>query len=113
MRCAAASPKETDMDFRIEKHGDELRVRIEGATRGEQEVFDRVCACRGQSWWSCPSGECAKIGACDTRRDGDATVLALTPRPGEALSVSGVEECLRYVLADSAGAQSGSVTPTR
>ena len=26
------------MGFRIERHGDELLVRIEGATRGEQDV---------------------------------------------------------------------------
>jgi len=110
---AAAPVKETGMDFRIERHGDELRVRIESASRSEQEVFERVCACRGQSWWSCPSGECAKIGACDTRHDGGTTVLALTPRPGEALSVAGVEECLRYVLAESIGAPAGGVTPGR
>ncbi|HLS57225.1 MAG TPA: hypothetical protein VK052_14195 [Zeimonas sp.] len=109
----SASLKEKDMDFRIERHGEELRVRIESATRSEQEVFDRVCACRGQSWWSCPSGECAKIGACDTRRDGETTVLALTPRPGEALSVAGVEECLRYVLADSIGAPAGGAPLSR
>ncbi len=95
------------MGFRIERHGDELLVRIEGATHSEQEVFDKVCACRGQSWWSCPSGECAKIGDCDTRREGETTVLALRPRPGEALSPTGVEECLRYVLADGTGAATG------
>lgn len=97
------------MGFRIERHGNELLVRIEGATRSEQEVFDKVCACRGQSWWSCPSGECAKIGDCDTRRDGDTTVLALRPRPGEALSPAGVEECLRYVLAEGTGGAAGGV----
>lgn len=95
------------MSFRIERQGDELLVRIVSATRNEQDVFDRVCACRSTSWWSCPSGECAKIGACDTRRDGDTTVLALTPRPGEALSPAGVEECLRYVLAEASREATG------
>ena len=70
------------MGFTIEKRGDALLVRIDNAGRNEKDVFDTVSACRGQSWWSCPSGECAKIGACDTQRDGDATLLALTPRPG-------------------------------
>jgi len=99
------------MSFRIERQGDELLVRIVNATGDEQGVFDRVCACRSTSWWSCPSGECAKIGACDTRRDGDATVLALTPRPGEALSAAGIEECLRYVLAEAAGATTSDPAP--
>lgn len=101
------------MGFTIERHGDELLVRIENAGRSEQEVFDTVCACRGQSWWSCPSGECSKIGTCDTRRDGDATVLALAPRPGESLSVTGIEECLRYVLDEAAGARAGGDAPGR
>lgn len=100
------------MSFRIERQGNELLVRIVNATRDEQDVFDRVCACRSTSWWSCPSGECAKIGACDTRRDGNATVLALTPRPGEALSATGVEECLRYVLAEAARSPASEAVPT-
>ncbi|MCL4773121.1 MAG: hypothetical protein KJZ98_04145 [Burkholderiaceae bacterium] len=95
------------MSFRIERHGDELLVRIDGTTRDEQDVIDRVSACRGTSWWSCPSGECSKIGTCDTRRDGDTTVIALVPRPGETLSATGVEECLRYVLAETAGVDAG------
>lgn len=86
------------MSFTIERRDDALLVRIDNVGRNERDVFDAVSACRGQSWWSCPSGECAKIGACDAQRDGDATLLALTPRPGEALSVAGIEECLRYVL---------------
>lgn len=92
------------MSFSIERRGDEVLVRIENATLSEQEAFDTVCACRSQSWWSCPSGECAKIGACDTQRDGDAVLLSLSPRPGEALSVPGIEECMRYVLGKPAGA---------
>ncbi len=91
------------MDFRMERHGDKLLVHIVDASRTEQGVFERINSCRGASWWSCPSGECAKIGDCETLRDGDATVLTLTPRPGETLSSAGIEECLRYVLAEPAG----------
>ena len=100
------------MGFRIERRGDELLVRIVSATRDEQDVFDRIAACRSASWWSCPSGECAKIGVCDARRDGDATVLALTPRAGEALSATGVEEWLRYVLDEAARASAGKAGPS-
>ncbi|MBE7521207.1 MAG: hypothetical protein HS109_02360 [Burkholderiales bacterium] len=99
------------MSFSIEKQGDGLLIRVVNATRSEQDVFDRVCACRSTSWWSCPSGECAKIGDCATRRDGDATVLALVPRPGEALSQAGIEECLRYVLAESSRVATGDPAP--
>ncbi|MBE7521368.1 MAG: hypothetical protein HS109_03170 [Burkholderiales bacterium] len=99
------------MDFRVEQRGDGLLVRIVTAERDEQAIFDRICACRRTSWWSCPSGECAKIDACETRLDGDATVLALTPRPGEALSAVGVKECLRYMLDDAAAAATGGAAP--
>lgn len=91
------------MSFTIERRGDALLVRIVDAGRNEKDVLDAICACRGQSWWSCPSGECAGIGGCDTQRDGDTTLLALTPRPGEALSVAGITECLRYVLDEALG----------
>lgn len=99
------------MSFRIERQGDKLLIRIADAGRDEQGVFDKVCNCRSTSWWSCPSGECAKIGGCDTQRDGDVTVLALTPRPGATLSAAGIEECLRYVLAETAGAATTGVAP--
>lgn len=99
------------MSFSIEKQGDGLLIRVVNATRSEQDVFDRVCACRSTSWWSCPSGECAKIGDCATQRDGEATVLALVPRPGEALSQAGIEECLRYVLAEAARSPASEALP--
>ncbi len=86
------------MDFTIEKRGETLLVRIGAAASDSQEVYEAVRACRGQSWWSCPSGECSKIGNCDTRQEGGDTVLAFTPRPGETLSATGVRECLGYVL---------------
>lgn len=86
------------MSFRIEGHGARLRVRIENELHGEQQVLDAVHACRSLSWWSCPSGECSKIGSCEAQRDGDDTVLTITSREGEALSPAGVTECLRYVL---------------
>ncbi|MCZ7560289.1 MAG: hypothetical protein M5U30_09770 [Burkholderiaceae bacterium] len=97
------------MNFSIERQGDKLLIRIADATQDEQGVFDRVSSCRSTGWWSCPSGECAKIGGCDTQRDGDATVLALMPRPGETLSAAGIEECLRYVLAETAGGRAPAV----
>ncbi|MCC6869835.1 MAG: hypothetical protein IT522_13530 [Burkholderiales bacterium] len=99
------------MSFSIEKRGDQLLVRIADASREGQGVLDKISTCRGTSWWSCPTGECAKIGDCNTLRDGDATVLALTPRPGETLSPTGIEECLRYVLADPTGSATGKATP--
>ncbi len=94
------------MSFSIEKHGIELLVRIEHASA--DKVFETLCSCRSQSWWSCPSGECVHIGAGDTRHEGTATVLALTPRPGETLSVTGIQECLRYVLLESASERAGN-----
>ncbi|MCL4183478.1 MAG: hypothetical protein KJ011_08530 [Burkholderiaceae bacterium] len=96
------------MGFTIDRQGDELLVRIDDAA---PEVYDAVCACKMQSWWSCPSGECAKIAACNTRHDSGTTFLALTPHPGETLSATGIEECLRYVLDEAARLGSGNAVP--
>ncbi len=93
------------MGFRIEGHGEHLLVRVENDARTEQQVLDAVHACKALSWWSCPSGECAKIGVCDARRDGDALMLTMTPRAGEMLSPAGVAECLRYVLGGASPSQ--------
>lgn len=89
------------MSFTIEQRDDELLVRIESGSKSGQQVIDAVCACRGQSWWSCPSGECARIGASDTRHEAGTTVITFRPRAGETLSASGIKECLRYVLDES------------
>lgn len=90
------------MSFRIEGHGVRLQVRIENDSHEAQEVVEAVHACRALSWWSCPSGECARVGECEARTEGDVTVLTMTSRTGEPLSPSGVAECLRYVLGDTA-----------
>ena len=89
------------MSFRIERQGEKLLVRVVNVACNEQQFLDTVQACKGRSWWSCPSGECAKIGACDAQHDGETLLLTMTPCTGEALSVAGIEECLRYVLDES------------
>jgi len=89
------------MSFQLEGDGAGLRVRIENDSCSGDQVLEAVHACRSMSWWSCPSGECSKVGDCEAHRDGEATVLTMTPRAGEALSPAGVAECLRYVLGTS------------
>ncbi len=88
------------MSFRIEGYGAKLLVRIEDESRSGEQLLEAVHACRSLSWWSCPSGECSKVGNCEAQREGETTVLMMTPRAGEALSATGVAECLRYVLGD-------------
>lgn len=89
------------MSFRIESQGVQLQVRIENDSQTGQQVLDAVHACKALSWWSCPSGECSKIGSCESRIEESAVVLMMTPRAGETLSPTGVQECLRYVLGGS------------
>lgn len=89
------------MSFRIEGQGAQLQVRIDNDSHTGQQVLDAVHACKSLSWWSCPSGECSKIGACESRREHHTVVLTMTPRAGETLSPVGVAECLRYVLGDA------------
>ncbi len=72
--------------LKIDRIGDGLQVRIEGA------------APEALSLWSCPSGACACVDACECEQEGEAVVLRLAPRAGETLSIAGIGECLRYML---------------
>lgn len=90
------------MSFRVEGDGVRLQVRIENESRSGEQVLEAVHACRSLSWWSCPSGECSKVGNCEAQRDGEAVILLMTPRAGETLSPGGVAECLHYVLGSAA-----------
>lgn len=90
------------MSFRIEGRGGQLQVRIENDSHTSQQVLEAVHACRSLSWWSCPSGECARIGGCEARTEDNVTVLTMISRAGETLSPAGVAECLHYVLGDLA-----------
>lgn len=96
------------MGYAVEQKDVHLLVRIDGGTRSEQQIVDAVSACGSRSWWSCPSGECAKVAAWDTRCEQGTIVLTLTPRSGEALSAAGIGECLRYVLDETASLGQGN-----
>jgi len=89
------------MTFKIQRHGDRLLVQIENPAGREQEVISAVQGCRRQSAWACPSGECTKIDTLDAKSEGGAVLLTLSPHPGTELSVTGIEECLRYMLGES------------
>lgn len=86
------------MSFRIQDQVARLDVRIENDARTGPQVIEALYACRATSWWSCPSGECARIGTCGSRHDGEAVVLEMTPREGETLSATGIAECMSYLL---------------
>ena len=85
------------MKISIEKTATGLDVRIEVLAGREQLVLDRIRACRATAW-ACPSGECTKIGTMEEQPAAGSVRLRLAPLPGEALSASGIEECLRYML---------------
>ncbi len=86
------------MSFRIQDQVAHLDVRIENDARTGPQVIEALHSCRTVSWWSCPSGECARIGTCESRHDGEAVVLEMTPREGETLSATGIAECMSYLL---------------
>lgn len=86
------------MSFRIQNQATRLNVRIENDSRTGQQVIEALHSCRAVSWWSCPSGECARIGSCESHRDGDAVILEMTPHEGGTLSVAGITECMSYLL---------------
>lgn len=85
------------MGFQIESVGTDLTVRIDGVEGRELGVLEKIRDCR-KSAWACPSGECIRIGEMQERSGVGYVVLTLTPRPGERLSRTGIEQCLRYML---------------
>lgn len=93
------------MAFEIERQGANVnvRVRVEGNLHSDEEIFSAVRACCSRSWWSCPSGECAKVATWQSKHERGVILLTLLPREGAELSDAGVAECLRYVLDDAGG----------
>jgi len=86
------------MKFHIEERDRELEIRIEELAGREDDVLEAVRECRRRSAWACPSGECVNFATIDAERSEGAVLLKLTPRPGEKLSGSAIQECLRYIL---------------
>lgn len=86
------------MKLRIEKRGTGLEVRIEDIAGHERAVIEAIHRCR-QSAWACPSGECMNVESMAERAADGCAFLTLTAKPGIQLSPSGIEQCLRYMLA--------------
>lgn len=75
-------------------------VRIDGVSGQEEAILETLRQCR-KSAWACPSGECLNIGAMEERVEDGSVVLTLTPRSGARLSLSGIEECVGYMLSQA------------
>jgi hypothetical protein len=85
------------MKYRILKHDSGISVQIDDVLGQEAQVVQKIRQCR-QSAWACPSGECSNIGSIDERVEEGRVFLTLTPRAGTQLDLSGIEECLSYML---------------
>lgn len=94
------------MDYRVEKHGEQVSIRIDGVAGREQAVIDEIRRCR-QSAWACQSGECMNIGTMEARAQDGSVLLTLTPRPDAQINPAGIEICLRYLLAAHAAPAPG------
>ena len=92
------------MKFRIEERDGGLSVHIDDIAGREQALVDAIRTCR-TSAWACPSGECMNIAHIAERVEQGTLILALTPRPAARLDARGIEQCLRYMLADEAKAR--------
>lgn len=86
------------MKFHIDQRESGLQVRIEDAAGNEEALVGAIRRCR-QSAWACPSGECMNIADISERVEAGRVSLTLIPRPGAQLDPSGIEHCLRYMLA--------------
>ena len=85
--------------LRIERDGSDLVVHVDVPVHEAQRFQEVIKACRRTGVWSCPSAECVRIDRCDVQQDGDTVVLRLTPPSGATLSIAGVDECVRYMIA--------------
>ncbi len=86
------------MRYHIEKLETGISIRIDDVAGQEQAVLETIRQCRRQSVWACPSGECQNIGSMKERAEGGSVFLTLTPTPGAEIALTGIDECLRYVL---------------
>lgn len=85
------------MKYRITKQDTGLSVQIDDVSGQESALLLQIRQCR-QSAWACPSGECLNIGSIEERVEDGRIVLTRTPRPGAQLDLSGIEECMSYML---------------
>ena len=88
------------MKYSITSQHQAYIVRIDDVSGQKEPLLEAIRRCR-QSAWACPSGECQNIGAIEERTEGRSVFLTLTPRPGVELDLSGIEECLRYMLSQA------------
>jgi hypothetical protein len=88
------------MKYQVEKQGTNISVRIDDVAGREQTLIQAIRLCR-QSAWACPSGECQNIGTIEERAEGGSVFLTFVPRPGAQIDPSGLEICLRYILASA------------
>ncbi|HSH07323.1 MAG TPA: hypothetical protein VLA41_06650 [Burkholderiales bacterium] len=86
------------MEYRVEKHGEQVNIEINGVAGREQAVIDAIRRCR-QSAWACQSGECMNIGTMEEHAQDGNLRLTLVPRPDAQINPAGIEICLRYLLA--------------
>ena len=86
------------MKYRIEKLETGISIRIDDVAGQEQAVLETIRQCRRQGIWACPSGECQNIGSMEERVEGGSVFVTLTPTPCAEIALSGIDECLRYVL---------------
>lgn len=85
------------MKYQIEKQGDEIVIRFQELGGNAQAVIEAIGRCRVNAW-TCPSGECAKIGSMAPCGNSDTLALRLKPRPELSLDVATLGECLKYQL---------------
>ncbi|HMO44792.1 MAG TPA: hypothetical protein PKB14_02030 [Rubrivivax sp.] len=96
-----------DNRLKIDRDGSDIVVRIAGPMPDAEGFHDAVKACRRTGVWACPSGECVHIDRCDVQHEGDTIVLRLSPPAGQTLSVSGIDQCVRYVAGKPLGKAAG------
>lgn len=86
------------MKYRVEKQGNNISIRIDDAAGQEQALLESIRRCR-QNAWACQSGECMNIGTMEERVEGGSIFLTLIPGPSAQIDPTGIETCLRYMLA--------------
>ena len=86
------------MIYQVEKRGANINVRIDDVAGQEQALIETIRLCR-KSAWACPSGECQNIGTIEERAEGGSVFLTFVPRSGVRIDPSGLEICVRYIIA--------------
>ncbi len=86
----------------LEHEGQELVIRIIGVDDRKDPLLQAFGQCRDGTC-DCPTGEFDKLARIEVISDEEGIVIRLRPKPGESLTDSEIDACVRWTLDRNSG----------